>query len=180
MATFQVTWVGDKVREYTTKAGQSYRSRRIAVRDEGGNRITKLEISRPADQELPEQGDEISGGIKPHAKFDDLSVFVEGASGEGLSVSTNGGGGTQAPADTSRERSIESQVALKVAGVMLSSYVAIGAIKPEEIDDYLAKFTKAGVNALRGREDSEGKDESAAKDGAPEERKADVDSDIPF
>ncbi len=173
MPNFQVTWVGDKVREYTTKSGQSYKSCRIAVRDEGGNRITKLELSRPADRELPAVGDEISGGIKPHAKFDDLSVFTEGATGE-ASTTVGGGGSLSAPADTSRDKSIERQVSLKVAGVIVSSYVAIGAIKPEQVEEYLAKFTDAGVDAIRGRNDAEGKPAEKAEGGT------DLDSDIPF
>lgn len=173
MANFQVTWVGDKVREYTTKGGQSYKSCRLAVRDENGNRITKLELSRPADRELPAVGDELQGGIKPHAKFDDLSVFTEGATGE-ASTTVGGGGSLSSSADTSRDKSIERQVSLKVAGVIVASYAAIGAIKPEQVDEYLAKFTEAGVGAIRGRAESEGKPEEKVEGGT------DLDSDIPF
>lgn len=172
MAAYSVTWVGDKVRSYTTKAGQSYKSCRIAVRDENGNRITKLEISRPADREVPEVGDEIVGAIKPHAKFDDLSVFVEGATGE--APSSTSGGPPHSPAETSRTESIERQVALKVAGVVVASYVGQGAIKPDEFGEYIEKFTQAGVDALRGRKDAEGETDK------PENGKAELDSDIPF
>ena len=173
MANFQVTWVGDKVREYTTKSGQSYKSCRLAVRDENGNHITKLELSRPADRALPAVGDEIAGGIKPHAKFDDLSVFVEGATGE-ASTTTSGGGSLSAPADTSRDEAIGKQVALKVAGIAVASYIGQGLIKPEQFGEYLDKFTQAGVDTLRGRTEPEGKPEEKAEGGT------DLDSDIPF
>lgn len=174
MANFQVTWVGDKVREYTTKGGQSYKSCRLAVRDENGNRITKLELSRPADRELPAVGDELQGGIKPHAKFDDLSVFTEGATGE-ASTTVGGGGSLSAPADTSRDRSIERQVAAKTAGVVVSAMVGAGLLdSPMAVQAEIKSMTETVVDAIRGRDNSEGKPEEKAEGGT------DLDSDIPF
>jgi hypothetical protein len=85
----------------------------------------------------------------PHPKFDDLRRFVEGAGGE-AAPATNGGGGTQTPAETSRTESIERQVALKVAGVVVASYVGQGAIKPEEFGDIVIRSSgPSGVLRLK-------------------------------
>lgn len=173
MADYTLTWIGDQTRTYKTKGGEERQSTRIAVRDAGGERHTKLELTRPASQPMPSVGDSLQGSIMPHPKFDDLRRFVEGAGGE-AAPATNGGGGTQTPAETSRTESIERQVALKVAGVVVASYVGQGAIKPEEFGDYIDKFTQAGVDALRGRKEPEGKPEEKAEGGT------DIDSDIPF
>lgn len=178
MPEYTLTWKGDKVRDYKTKTGEPYRSCRIAVRDESGNRITKLELTRPANLELPEVGDVITGRVENHPRFDDLQRLVEGVGGEG-SPSTNGGGslGNSPSVATSRDTIIERQTCLKAAAVVVSSLVATGGAKESDVPNLLATFTEAGMDALRGRADEGGTDDKAAPSPAPA---TGVDDDIPF
>lgn len=175
MAEYTLTWKGDKVRDYKTKAGEPYRSCRIAVRDEAGNRITKLELTRPANEDLPEVGDVLTGRIENHPRFSDLQRFVVG---EG-SPSTNGGGalGNSPSVATSRDTIIERQTCLKAAAVVVSSLVATGNAKESDVPSLLATFTEAGMDALRGRQDEGGTDNGAVPIPAPA---TGVDDDIPF
>lgn len=178
MADYTVTWRGDKPRSFNTKAGEPRRSCRIAVRDEAGNRITKLELVRPANEDMPEVNDVLTGEIVPHPRFSDLQRLVEGVGGEG-SPSTNGGGslGNSPSVATSRDTIIERQTCLKAAAVVVSSLVATGNAKESDVPKLLATFTEAGVDALRGRADEGGTDDKAAPSPAPA---TGVDDDIPF
>lgn len=160
MPTYKLTWKGDRVREYSTKGGQPRLSCRIAVEDEEGNRHTKLELTRPKEQGLPNVGDTLTGEIEAHPRFDDLSRLVEGNApiGGGAAPATgSGGSGTPPVAQTSRDEAIQRQTALKVAGVIVASYVGQGAVTIDEAPEMLRKLTNAGAEVIEGRGQEEGK-----------------------
>lgn len=119
----------------------------------------EAEFNQKPSTPIPADGTELTGDLTQSEyglKF--KKEWTQGGGG-------NYGGGSNGQSDD-RSESIQRQTALKVAGVLVSSYVAQGAIKPEEAPNYLRKFTEAGVEIVDGKatEKPEGKAQTVKSD----------------
>lgn len=162
--SYEVTWVGDQSKDW----GDDMRGYTISVKDESGTETRKVKLDRKRDAAGPKVGEKLEGTVGPHPRFNDASMFKEGAeaapSGQTPPV---GGAPASAASDSGRERSIERQVALKEAGNVTVALVGTGAIKSaEDASKSLTTLTAAGVKAIQGGS-AEGNAESKGDDDIP-------------
>lgn len=134
MSQFTVTWVGDQAKDW----GEDRRGYTISVKDANGVETRKVKLDRARTAPAPAVGDVLEGSLGPHPRFNDASLFKEGAGAESK------GEGASAPAasDPERQASIEAQTAAKAAGEALA-----GTANPTA--DHFAKLTKAGFQAIQ-------------------------------
>lgn len=69
MNTYQVTAVGDSVREWSTRNGAAYKSYRVTLRNKDGRELENVEVSRNASAPKPAVGESLEGDVDRSGQY---------------------------------------------------------------------------------------------------------------